>query len=323
MSTANESAQAPGNLSSALDAGIESISQQQTVTFTQYTKSVVLADGYVFWVATGTTVTAKGSLHYSSDRQQDTDQTIAQNAVLFTSETEITELNAVDPLVLWVGAWATTGKTLKIAFSRRGSYYKQSNVWHYMGNAVYPAMESQLVASAADLPVGQIVSNSLPIWLAATPTALGLTFSAPVYPSFLVPDNVSPPYIAADIEPGTTEALQGFMAYDWPGTTLPNTGASPIHNLTSMQLMRERVSLVMYGFTNSQVIQYLAALINYSIDTDDFGFSNSPTIQDEKRTQSEISAIAMKKIIPIFATYYQSAADAIARRLILSAAVTL
>lgn len=323
MSTANESASAPGNLASALDAGIESIGQQQTVTFTQYTKSIVPADGYVFWVATGTTVVAKGSLHYASNRQQEEDQTVAENSFLFTSETEITELNAVSPSILWVGSWAATGATLKVSFSRRGSYYKQSGVWHYMGDAVYPAMESQLVASAGDLPVGQIVSNSLPIWLAATPAALGLGFSAPVYPSYLVPDNVSPPYIAAHIEPGTTEALQGFMSYDWPGTTVANSGASLLHNLPSSQLMRERVSLVMYGFTNSQVIQYLSALINYSIDTDDFGFSDSPAIQDDKRTQPEIAAIAMKKIIPIFATYYQSAADAIARRLILSATVAV
>ncbi len=323
MTTANEGVIAPGNLSSALDAGIESIGKQETVTFTQYTKSIVPADGYVFWVATGTTIKAKGSLHYSSGRNQDTDQTISKNSVLFTSETEVTELNTVDPLTLWVGAWPTSGSTLKIAFSRRGAYYRQADIWHYMGDAVYPAMDYQLVASASDLPVGQIVSNSLPIWIGATPTALGLSFTAPVYPSFLVPDNVSPPYIVANIEPGMTEALQGFMAYEWPGTTLPNTGASPLHNLASSQLMRDQVTLTMYGFTNSQVIQYLAALINYSIDTDDFGFSDSPTIQDAKRTQPEISAIAMKKVIPISATYYQGTADAVARRLILSAAVAI
>ncbi len=321
MSIASEGSGAPGPLASALDAGIDTLGQ--TITFTQYTKSIVPADGYIFWVATGTTVTAKGSLHYASNRQQGEDQTIAQNSILFTSETEVTELNAIDPSTLWVGAIAATGATLKIAFSRRGAYHRKADIWHYTGDAVYPAMESQLIASVGDLPVGQIVSNSLPIWLGATPTALGLTFAAPVYPSFLVPDNVSPPYISAHIEPGTTEALQGFMSYDWPGTTLPNTGDSPLHNLQSQQLMRERVTLVMYGFTNSQVIQYLAALINYSIDTDDFGFSDSPTIQDEKRTQSEISAIAMKKTIPIYATYYQGAADAIARRLILSATVSV
>ena len=40
------------------------------------------------------------------------------------------------------------------------------------------------------------------------------------------------------------------------------------------------------------------------------------------RGDDEIAAIAQKKTIEILASYYQSTADAIARRLILSAAVT-
>ena len=63
----------------------------------------------------------------------------------------------------------------------------------------------------------------------------------------------------------------------------------------------------------------MASLIDYSVNTDTFGFCNSPVIVDDKRTQVEISALAMKKHFTISASYYQSTADAIARRLILAA----
>lgn len=99
-------------------------------------------------------------------------------------------------------------------------------------------------------------------------------------------------------------ALGSFPIYTWPGTTVPNSGASPLHDLPSSQLMRDEVRLTLYGFTNQQAIQYYASLIDYSYNTDDFGFCNSPAIQDEKRAQVEIAALAMKKTITILASYY-------------------
>jgi hypothetical protein len=79
------------------------------------------------------------------------------------------------------------------------------------------------------------------------------------------------------------------------------------------------VRFTLYGLTNQQAIQWLYALEKYSEYTDTFGFMNSPMIQDEKRTQPEIAAIAMKKTILLEASYYQSAADVVARQLITSA----
>ena len=315
MGLINEASQAPAQLQAALDAGVNTLSSNQTITFTQYTKSVMPTDGYVFWVANGTTADFTGSLHFITDRHQDEDQTIAANRFIFTALEEVTELNAVNPNTMWIGTWTADGTSIQIAFSDRGSFYQQANLFHYSGYAVYPALSAQLVASAADLPVEPIVSNSLPIWLAQN------TF-APVYPSFLVPDNVVPPYITAHIDPEGTVALGAFPILAWPGTVIPDSGASPLHNLPSSQLMQDRVKLTLYGFTNQQAIQYLVSLADYSLNTDAFGFCNSPAIRDDKRTQVEIAAIAMKKTINIIASYYQGTADAIARRLILSASVT-
>ncbi len=155
------------------------------------------------------------------------------------------------------------------------------------------------------------MSNSLPIWLAQNS-------ASPVYPSFLVPPNVVPPYITAHVEPDATMALQGFPRYIWPGEPTPPTA---LQSMASQQLARDKVRLTLYGFNNQSAIQYFASLIEYSLATDDFGFCNSPVIKDDKRTQREIIALAMKKTIEIDASYYQSTSDAIARRMILSAIV--
>jgi len=234
--------------------------------------------------------------------------------VILTSEVEITEFNATTPGAMWIGSWPVAGgtTTLMVAFSRRGDYFGPANLWHYSGFAVYPAMQTQIVQSAADIPTGPIVTNSLPVWLSQNSFA-------PVYPSFLVPDNAAPPYIVAHIEPDGTEVLGAFPAYvGWPAP--PPTAA--LISLTSEQLCRDRVRLTLYGFNNQRAIQYLSALIEYSQNTDAFGFMNSPAIRDDKRTQSEIAAIAMKKTINIVASYYQSTANALAQRLIIEALVT-
>ncbi|HDR8989748.1 TPA: hypothetical protein QDA93_002353 [Burkholderia vietnamiensis] len=314
MGLIDEAAAAPGDLAAALEAGVEQLSRNQSVTFQQYTKSTLPTDGYVFWVASGAAQQFSGSLHILTDRRQEEDQTIAANKLLFTSEQEISQLNTIAPDAMWVGTWQVDGATLQVAFAETGLNYQQAGLWHYRGFAVYPALASQLVTSAADLPVEPIVSNSLPIWL-----SLAALAGAPVYPSFLVPDNVVPPYVTAHIEPGETIALQAFPTYARPGTSTPPTA---LQQMASAQLMRDTVRLTFYGFTNQRAIQFYAALIDYSLNTDDFGFCNSPAIRDEKRTQVEIAALAMKKTLTILASYYQGTADAIARRLILSASIT-
>lgn len=316
MNLINEASEAPGPLAAALKAGVNALSGNQAVIFRQYTRVVLDEDGFVFWVATGRTDTFKGSLHYITDRQQDEDQTIAANRFIFTAQQEVTAFNVTSPSLMWIGTWSVDGGEVQIAFADRGSFYQQADLWHYSGYAVFPAMASQIINSEADLPPGPIVSNSLPIWL-------GQNSMAPVYPSYLVPDNIKPPYITAHIEPGETEALGAFPILQLPGVRRPGPDPSPFYDFPSSQLMRDRVRLTLYGFTNNQAIRFFCELIDYSLTTDDFGFCNSPAIRDEKRTQAEIAAIAMKKVIEIHASYYQGTADAIARRYILSAGITV
>lgn len=317
MPTAAEASANQSQLESTLDAGLDQLSQQEQIEFQQYQKFVLSQDGSVFWSATGQKMTIGGSLHYATDRAQDEDQTIGANNVMLSSKSEITAFNTIQPQYMWIGSWPIGDALppLMVAFAQRGPYYREADVWHYAGFAVFPALKSQIINSAADLPPGPIVSNSLPIWLS-------LNSFAPVYPSFLVPDNIVPPYIVAHIEPGATEALGAFpIIGPWPGVTEPDSGASPLHDLASSQLTRDEVTLTLYGFSNQRALQYLQSLIQASIDPGLFGFANSPVVQDEKRLQVEITALAQKKKIRILANYYQSAADVEARRLILSASV--
>lgn len=319
-------------LNGALTQSLKTLSRDQKVIFTKYTKFVLPADGYVFWVASNLRVTVAGSLHYGINKEQREDETIAVNRVIFTSEQKIQHFDAIDPNTIFIGKH----EGLKFAFSRQGDFYQQTELWHYIGDAVYPALESQLVESEAALSALEpIVTNSLPIWL-------GQNQFGTVYPSFLVPDNVQPPYIVAHIEPDGTEALQAFPLFNMniTGTSAAigffQIGASaigeselnygtPVPGQTGMfyqpssQLMRDHVRLTLYGFTNQTAIQFFVSLMQYSMNTDDFGFMNSPAIKDDKRTQVEMSMIAQKKHIDIVASYYQGTANAIAQRLILEA----
>ncbi len=299
-------------LQTALDSGLDNLSRSQSVTFTQYAKQVVSDDGYVFWSATGTDLIVKGSLHYGTERDQSEEHTIGVNSIVFTAQQEVTAFNSIGAGILWIASFVVDGgATIKIAFSSRSSFYEQAGLWHYTGFAVFPEMETQLIASPSDLPTGPIVSNSLPIWLAQNSFA-------PVYPSFLVPENIVPPYVVAHIEPGMTKALQAAPIYIWPSTPV-----SGFNNLPSLQLVSDHVRLTLYGFTNAQALQFLASIIENSLSGNEWGFvSELPVPRDEKQIQSEIAAIAMRKTLEFDASYCQYTADAIARRMIVSASIS-
>jgi len=95
MSIASEASAAPRSMEAALNAGLDSLSRNETLIFTQYTKQVIAQDGYVFWVASSAQISARGSLHYGSQRDQSEDQTAGIDSVIFTSEVEITAFNNI------------------------------------------------------------------------------------------------------------------------------------------------------------------------------------------------------------------------------------
>jgi hypothetical protein len=289
-------------LRDALQAATAALSAGQSVAFTKYVKRILPIDGYVFWLA-GETIHIPGSFHYSTGREQREDETISINRVVFTTQTEIANFNEIDPQTIWIA----TFDGIRFAFARRGDFYVQAGTYHYAGEAVYSALASQLVQNLYTLAAAEpIVSNSLPAWLAVqyySPIWLsspnpGIT----LYPSFLVPANITPPYGVVHIDPARTTALQAAPRIDG--------------NSSHYQLATDHVRVTLYGYNNAQAQTWIDTVNSYSFDTDAFGLMNSPILRDEKRGQMELQAIAMKKTVEFDISYYQSRISTIAKQLI-------
>ena len=321
-------------VNAALVSGLKVLSRDYQLTFTQYVRLVLPLDGFVFWVrgdlvgqsarfnasaldgsafnapfpsqpAASTQTLSEGSLHYSADQRQNEDETLAVNSVVLTTSTEVQPLNEVAPGTIWVGSLPDG---TRFTFSRRGRFYNTAGLYHYMGEALYPALASQLVDDPTTFDASSlVVSNSLPAWLALNGYAplyldgfnnLGL----PLFPSFAVPDNLTPPYASVHIEPSDTSPLQ----------MTPYIDATMGH----WQLARDRVRVTLYGVRNAAALNFLDCVQQYSLDTDAFGLMSVPIVKDEKRTQVELSMLAMKKTIDFEVSYYQNRVNGIARQYI-------
>lgn len=333
MATLKESLAAPTPLGSDLQAGVDQLSLQQQVTFTKYKRLVLPIDGFVFWLNTGllnqrsaryneaeinavrydqlpplprapATCVAKGSLHYMTETRQDETSTYAVNTVIFTSEQEVAELNSTAPDELWIA----TFDGVRFSFSRRNSFYKQADLWHYQGQAVFADMRTQVIDSLAGFSGRQVVSNSLPAWLALQNYSSVFGFGPlqfPLFPSYLVPDNISPPFASVHVDPAGTRAIASTLAVG--------------SDLSLSQLAADRVTVTLFGVRNDQALDFVAAVNQYSLDTDVIGIMNMPVVRDEKRPQPELMAISMKKVVDFEVSYYQRRMNDVARQLILEA----
>jgi len=292
-SVANALSSVNSPLNSALIAGLESIDQNDSFTFYRYDQYVLPVDGFVFWVKNSAyTITINGSLHYSVDHQQNSDETIDVNQIIFTAENDndFDQFNFASSTQLWLGNYAG----LKFSFSRRKNLYSAAAIYHYVGDAIYPAMYSQILdAPLSDLT--PVVSNSLPIWLS-------LNALMPVYPDGLVPTNLQPPY--ASVEISGLDALQA-------GPYLDNDSSH-------WQLAKETAKVTIYGLRNNVALSYLDYILDASL-AGNFGIMNTPIPFDDVRKQAEIDVRAIKKTIEFEINYYQNVTRTIARKLIVSA----
>lgn len=201
---------------------------------------------------------------------------------------------------------------IRFSFSRRDAFYRQSGLCHYGGDAIYPAMATQIIDSLAQFDQRSVVvSNSLPLWLALTqPTGLpwlkGVGF--PLFPSFLVEDNILPPYASVHIFPESTQGMQLSPFLD--------------KTLSHWQLCKERIRVTFFGLRHQQIMDFLDYVTLHSQDMDTFGIYNMPVPRDEKYYQAEIGVLAMKKTMEFEITYNQQLARNVARQLILSCVPT-
>jgi len=307
MATLAESAPNASPLNAALVAGVENVSQQQTITFVEYQRIVLPLDGYIFWVNAGASFTAQGSFHIATKLEQREDETIGVNRVVFTSAQELQDFNAVAPGTMYIGSFGEA----RFAFSQQANFYQQSGLYHYSGEALYPALATQIVDDPTTLDLSDvIVSNSLPLWLSlGSATVFGKTAPTfPIYPSFLIPQDAVPPYIGVHIGDTDTEAIQSAPSFDYEDS--------------HFQLCKDRVKITLYGLRNDAVLDFQDFVFQYTLDTDNMGVMNMPVIRDEKRTQREMGILAQKKSFVIEVNYYQSRVREIGRQLILESIQT-
>ena len=326
MASAVEAATAKPQLGSGLAQGVETLSNNEQVTFTLYVKLVLPLDGYVFWVnaslltdsalfnasqynkllynnypegVPARQLVASGSFHFSSDVQMLEDRQTVFNHTTFTSLVEIADFNLINPQFQYIATY----QGMRFAFNTRANFYKQADLYHYRGDALYSVMNTQIIDTMTGFDTQSvIVSNSLPIWLS-------LNQFFPMYPSYLVDQNIVPAYAAVDINPSLTTALQDFPLLD------PNSNP--------FQLVKDTVKITMYGIRNHEALNFVQYILDYSRNTDNIGLMNMPVMQDEKMTQSELGIMAQKKTITFEVSYYQSTVNDIARKLIEHAFMTI
>ena len=298
------------DLNPSLEAGLTEISQPIEIPFVQYVKYVLPLDGYVFWLRTQAT-TFKGSVHYATITNQDEAATVSVSRVVLTTSEPIAALMEIDPQTMWIGHFGDR----KFSFSTQGFYSPNARLYHYEGDAVYSYMENMLVDVGAQLNTSTlVVSNSLPAWLAIKSySPIWLLPPNPavlLYPSFLVPANVRPPYGAVHITPETTRGLQSAPLLD--------------RNSSHYLQATETVRVTLYGLTNDQATDWLDTVLQFSLDTSVIGLMSTPfAIRDEKSVQSELNAIAMKKTIEFEISYNQQSVRNLARQLVNEASATV
>jgi hypothetical protein len=373
MSNIGEISGQQSQSSNILATGYDVLDNVETLILKRYTRYILPLDGFAFWIldTDADELSVEGSLHFSTQVIQREDETIGVNAVLLTTKTEIQDLNAVALNSMYIGS-SKKGE-IRFAFSATGKFFKQSNIWHYRGDAIYPAMFSQIIDNPI-LPISipQIATNSLPLWISLsgiqnqfsdvaitfnsmmeTPTIGDILTTVPprvcavvvgvygdildvvvnvgsfesgdvvnnytasanigiiaavnngvptIYPSYLIPSNIQPPYIGVDI--ATTDCLQATPHID--------------ENGNHSQLMMDKIKLTLYGLNNNQAMDFLDFVNEYTLLTENMGIMNTPRVLDEKRTQAEMRIIAQKKTIEFEISYYQYRVNDISQQLILS-----
>jgi hypothetical protein len=207
--------------------------------------------------------------------------------------------------------YIATANGFRYAFSEQQGFYSQAGLWHYFGHSIPPAMLSMLLDDPGSIDPSQAVTdNSLALWIALNnyPALYPDFFSndIPLYPAFMIPANLTPPYGAIDIQ--ETRALQSAPYLD--------------ANRNHYQLCADRVQITLYGLQHNAALDFQDCVNQYSVFTGNFGIMNMPVVSDVQRTLPELQTLAQKKQITYEVSYTQARVNKVARQLIESAPVT-
>lgn len=332
MSTVFEASNAALELGAGLQAATNTISYSQTLTFTLYNQYILPADGFRFWIKASLLNVSQqslynntaynralyndhnfvkltpaqeavfsfdiaGSLHYTQDIVQENTNSFARQRAIFTSLEQVNELGTIAPDQMYI---TTLPNGSQVAFSHQTQRYYQAGLWHYAGHALYSTLNTQIINNLDDLNNAQIVSNSLPIWLAMS------TEQLPIYPSFLSPINLTPPFVSVDIRDTIGWAM------------------SPLYTptLSQSQLCSEDVYFTTWGLNNEAALDFQTMIYKNSL-YGDYGISSQIVPVDDKHIQPEFQIIAQKKTFKLKTNYYQSQSRDIAQQIITNASIYL
>jgi hypothetical protein len=251
-------------------------------------------------VSLPTDVVVSGSLHYDSVIDQREDVTVDSNTVVFTSLSEIQPFNQIGPDFLYIATY----RDLKFAFSSRGYLYEQADLYHYVGKALYSRHQTQIVDDPSEFSPDLFNSDSTAIWMYMNfyvpPYPGGFVCPFQLYPSYLVDDNLPPPFGSVHVE--RTEALAQCPLTD--------------RSYGATQLCRDVVTVHMYGVTNKLASDFREFVEQYSVDWSTIGIARSGAIIDRKDPQPEFKIIAQRKSITFEVNYLQSVSRDLARQYI-------
>jgi hypothetical protein len=118
----------------------------------------------------------------------------------------------------------------------------------------------------------------------------GFICPLPLYPSYLVDDNLPPPFGSIHIE--DTECIE--------------LGSSFGPRLQQSQLTREKVRVHLYGADNLMASNFVAFVEQYSLDWMKLGLRDSPAIKDIKLAAPEFKILAQRKQIDFDINYRQN-----------------
>lgn len=308
MPSLEEAARATqSQLAATLKSAVETISNDQHITFRLYVRQVLPLDGFVYWLNAAIVSdeelarlgisdipverSVQGSLHRQVVTEQNDVTSRDVNSIIFTPTEQIDDFNVESPEAMYLGEYDGT----QFAFSRMESKYTQAGIFHYRGRAVLPTMRTQIIDDPGDIPDELIISNSIPIWLS-------MKKFATVYPSYLSPSNLKPPYIIADVQ--STTSLQ--LAPNYHGR---------------WQHVQDRVRITLFGFNNRRALEFLDHVVQRALDDEEYGITNLPVVTDGKVGQVEINVLAQLKYIDFDINYYQETVRDIAEKLITEAVI--
>lgn len=289
--------------------GINVLTLAVEVEFQKYSRVVLPLDGYIFWQPMDEAICVKGSVHFAQEIDQEETETYGAITVTFTTREPLVGFEALPPNTLHVGRI----HGVRYAFSRQQGLFQEAGLWHYQGRSIPPALESQFLDTPGSIDPDQAVtSNSLALWLELNTFQNvltgknGLAGGLLLYPAGLVPPNLPAPYGVVKIE--DTRALQA----------VPLIGPTS----SSDQLNADRVRITLYGLQHNAGIDFLNAVLQYSLLTDNLGLMNMPTVIDGSRQMPELQAVALQKFVLFEMSYLQSRVNNVARKLIKSAMLT-